>query len=239
MKLLICPPASLLYLTLVVSLRCSSAILNKAPWRGSALAKDLLKLVDVELGQKSRGSEATLGDKARVDRLVEEIQQVSGAVSEAEARRLLPGRWRLLYTSRPNTGLESLEWFQYLAANGPSPIQRFVIGATAQVTLVYQEIDEGVTRFSNVIDFEEALGGKLNLNAAVERLRGAKLEIRFDNAYFDFSRLPGLGPRRLPYPVPFRLLPGESRGSLDTLYVDGEVRIAQGNKGTIFILKKM
>ena len=41
---------------------------------------------------------------------------------------------------------------------------------------------------------------------------------------------------RLPYPVPFRLLPNESRGLLDNIYVDDDLRLAKGNKGTVFVL---
>ena len=43
---------------------------------------------------------------------------------------------------------------------------------------------------------------------------------------------------RLPYPVPFRLLPNESRGLLDNIYVDEDLRLAKGNKGTVFVLKR-
>lgn len=74
---------------------------------------------------------------------------------------------------------------------------------------------------------------------------GTQLDIRFDNAYFEFERNPLTGaalpkdrPLRLPYPVPFRLLPNESRGLLDNVYVDADLRIAKGNKGTIFVLKR-
>ena len=39
-------------------------------------------------------------------------------------------------------------------------------------------------------------------------------------------------------PVPFRLLPNESRGLLDNIYVDADLRLARGNKGTVFVLRK-
>lgn len=44
------------------------------------------------------------------------------------------GNWRLVYTARSNLGLESKEWLQYLLQNGPSPVQRFVIGSVQQAS---------------------------------------------------------------------------------------------------------
>lgn len=206
---------------------------------------ELLSLVDNELRGARRGSAGSLQDKKRVDELVEGLVADAGPVSVARARKLLPGRWQLLYTSRPNQGLENLEWFQYLAANGPSPIQRLVVGATAQVTLVYQELDEDLTMFSNVIDFEDTIGGKLFLNAEIEAVaEEGQVNIRFANAFFEFtknalSKAPLGRPLKLPYPVPFRLLPNESRGELNTLYVDDSLRISRGNRGTTFVLRRM
>lgn len=110
---------------------------------------------------------------------------------------------------------------------------------------MYQELDEALTRFVNVIDFEATVGGRLTLEAAIERVSDeGKLDIKFDNAFFKWTKNPltrqvlaeGV---RLPYPVPFRLLPNESRGFLETTYLDDELRIARGNRGTVFVLRRM
>ena len=57
-----------------------------------------------------------------------------------------------------------------------------------------------------------------------------QVSFTFDLAYFQ------LGPLRLPYPVPFRLLGDEARGWLDTTYLSQRLRVSRGNKGTTFIL---
>ena len=48
---------------------------------------------------------------------------------------------------------------------------------------------------------------------------------------------------RIPYFVPFqlltRVLPDETLGYLDTVYVDETLRISVGNRGTAFVLKRM
>ena len=66
---------------------------------------------------------------------------------------------------------------------------------------------------------------------------------------FPFSGGPGGGPApgeplvRIPYFVPFqlltRVLPDETLGYLDTVYVDETLRISIGNRGTAFVLKRM
>jgi hypothetical protein len=185
-----------------------------------------------------------LDEKRRLDALVRELE-ASGPVADPKQSGLLSGAWQLLYTLRENTGVENTEWLTYVLANGPSPIQRAVVGAVAQVSLVYQTLDPALTRFVNVIDFEDALGGRLNLEAAVDSVDDdGTLNIRFDNAFFLFSRNPltkaALAtPVRLPYPVPFRLLPNESRGFLKTTFLDAELRLARGNRGSVFVLRRM
>lgn len=204
----------------------------------------LLELVGRELASTSRGSRVSLTDAKRLSELVKRLE-AEGPVADPKVTGLLAGAWQLLYTLRTNTGIENTEWLTYLLENGPSPVQRFVIGSVAQVSLVYQTLDEALTRFVNVIDFEDTLGGRLNLEAAVDAVKDdGKLEIRFDNAFFMFSRNPITKqlldkPTRLPYPVPFRLLPNESRGYLETTFLDDELRIARGNRGSTFILKRM
>lgn len=213
--------------------------------------KELLSFIsELEAEGSSRGSQAlSFADNQRLNALIEELASLNptpDAVSSARGREKLAGIWRLVYTARANQGLEGKEWLQYLIENGPSPIQRFVLGSTQQVGKVYQllELTESGGRFNNFIDFREALGGVLNLQAEVTSFTGGtQLDIRFNNAYFAFDRNPVTGAtfekqQRLPYPVPFRLLPNESRGLLDNIFVDDTLRLARGNKGTIFVLER-
>jgi len=210
----------------------------------------LLALIeDLESRGSNRGSSSRVEEGIRLQSLIETLASNNPnpeCVKSDKQREYLVGVWKLVYTARSNIGLESKEWLQYLLENGPSPIQRFVIGSVQQVGRVYQTLELGDSggSFNNFIDFRDSLGGVLNLQARVEGYTGGtQLDIRFANAYFEFIRnpitmVPFKEPKRVPYPVPFRLLPNESRGILDNIYVDADFRLARGNKGTIFVLRK-
>lgn len=141
------------------------------------------------------------------------------------------GVWRNLHTTLPPSA---------------SPIQRLVIRNVSFAPAVEQLVlgeDGTPTRFINRIDLRDALGAVLNVAARVEAVDGRRLVIRFDEAWFQGVGLPrwlGGGKRawRVAYPVPFRLLGDKAKGWLDVTYLDDEVRIARGNRGSAFVLKK-
>lgn len=224
-----------------------------APGDRNAAKEELLGIIqDMEERGGQRGSSGSvIAEAERLDGLIQQLASLNPHSSAIKSGKL-QGTWRLVYTVRSNTGLEGKEWLQYLIENGPSPIQRFVIGNVQQVGRVYQVLEINTNDkepakgwFNNFIDFRESLGGVLNLQAKIEGFTGeTQLDIKFSNAYFEFSRNPVTGadisanPIRLPYPVPFRLLPNESRGLLDNIYVDDDLRLARGNKGTVFVLRR-
>jgi len=84
--------------------------------------------------------------------------------------------------------------------------------------LVMNQKDETVLRLSAAASYEK---NKKRINFA------------FDLAYFNV-----LG-RRVPYPVPFKLLGEEAKGYLDTKILTPNLRVSTGNKGTSFILKRV
>lgn len=195
--------------------------------------QQLLDLIaDLEAKGGARGSSGAINVKEgrRLNELIEQLAAANPHPRAArEEREKLAGIWKLVYTVRDNAGLEGKEWLAYLIENGPSPIQRAVLGSTQQVGRVYQvlELEEDGGRFNNFIDFREAAGGVLNLQAKVTGFTGGtQLDIKFNNAYFKFEQNPVTKQKmdlRLPYPVPFRLLPNESRGLLDNMYVGSRV----------------
>lgn len=185
-----------------------------------------------------------------------QLDALNGAIAQLEADGGVPapttleqldGRWQLLYTSRPGTA---------------SPIQRTFVGVDA--FKVFQEVallDE-LPRVSNVVEFGRAGFLKVEAEASTESRplpgftprQGAglslfgksstypparpnsRIDFQFTLGTFHFSFLPF----PIPYPVPFRLLGDETKGWIDTTYMneEGTFRLARGNKGTLFVLVK-
>ncbi|PXF39474.1 putative plastid-lipid-associated protein 12, chloroplastic [Gracilariopsis chorda] len=76
-------------------------------------------------------------------------------------------------------------------------------------------------------------GGELNIMAVVTDVQTQRLCLRFTRAWFLLG-----GGFRIPYPVPFRLLGKKSCGWLDIVYIDDELRVTKGNRGSTFVLRK-
>eukprot|EP00240_Pyramimonas_obovata_P016293 CAMPEP_0118926108 /NCGR_PEP_ID=MMETSP1169-20130426/3886_1 /TAXON_ID=36882 /ORGANISM="Pyramimonas obovata, Strain CCMP722" /LENGTH=271 /DNA_ID=CAMNT_0006867599 /DNA_START=118 /DNA_END=933 /DNA_ORIENTATION=- len=208
---------------------------------------ELLSLV----GDGSLESAARLGfsrneTNQRVEELVASLQLENPTPNPSESE-LLPGRWRLLSSFKPGTATVSFfslqDWNNYLFNNGPSPVQSLVVGNSKTVSRVYQVLDlSDKKRFLNVVDFSEASGGILVIEAEITELDGpSNIKFRFCGGFFLFNRLFGRKldkPAKVPYPVPFDLLGDRANGGLDTTYLSEDLRISVGSKGTVFVLQR-
>jgi len=186
-----------------------------------------------------------------------------------ESQLLLIGKWKLLYTTKSKfdlsnplgrrddgttPGLENI--FPVLFGGGSSdsgssssssPIQRLV--TNLEGITIYQNIipATGTTTTTTTNDNDKDIIDRvdqlvmnqkdetvLRLSAAASYERKKKrINFAFDLAYFNV-----LG-RRVPYPVPFKLLGEEAKGYLDTKILTPNLRVSTGNKGTSFILKRV
>lgn len=207
------------------------------------------RILECLAGVSGRGKGGMDGDKQTIlEAAVAELERDGGASAPADNPRL-QGRWRLLYTSRPGTA---------------SPIQRVFTGVDS--FSVFQDIRfdcTGSVRVDNIVDFGPSIG-YLKVEAEASTLQkplpgftprqgkglpfgilgvsssappafpDQRIDFQFDKAAFYFKFLPFT----LPYPVPFKLLGDETKGWLDITYLDASLRIARGNKGTLFILVK-
>eukprot|EP00929_Paragymnodinium_shiwhaense_P007022 TRINITY_DN110982_c0_g1_i1.p1 TRINITY_DN110982_c0_g1~~TRINITY_DN110982_c0_g1_i1.p1 ORF type:complete len:576 (+),score=94.46 TRINITY_DN110982_c0_g1_i1:59-1729(+) len=106
-----------------------------------------------------------------------------------------------------------------------SPVQRFVTGLfPSQQVIKPGQVD-------TVVDLAGA--GRLTLEASTEDMNGqSRLNFTFERGYFQFGEV------KVPYPVPFQLLGDEAKGWIDSTYCSTTLRIARGNKGSVFVLKK-
>mmetsp|Transcript_2007 Transcript_2007/g.6030 ORF Transcript_2007/g.6030 Transcript_2007/m.6030 type:complete len:216 (-) Transcript_2007:2080-2727(-) len=177
----------------------------------------------VELLQ-SASSVANLGKgiddatKKRLLEMVDELERRDDAVpTNLES---LSALWQLMFTTRTNQA---------------SAIQRFVTGTGNDVFQRVELSGEGKGRFSNIVKFSKLpVKGYLSVQARIVSVEASqRLKIQFDNAFFKFGSV------RIPYPVPFRLLGKKAQGWLDITYLDDQLRISRGNRGTTFVLKRV
>lgn len=204
-------------------------------------ANELLELLNETTQGKRRGGALSPEQRAHVFKLIEKLE----AVGESGDAERLGGTWRLLFQGKdgPVVSATSLEsWQEYLAGNGPSPLQNLVTTDSASVGAVYQtlEFDSGrgmeKGRFQNIIDF--APTGCLEIDATLEgEVAPARLAFRFQGGEFRFRALWN-GSLALPYPVPFALLGDLAVGWLETLYLDSTLRVSRGNKGSVFVFAR-
>lgn len=209
---------------------------------------DLLSAIEAIEG---RGRDVTEEQQQVLDRAVEALEG-DGSASGAASSPLVDGSWRLIFTTTPGTA---------------SPVQRSFVGVDGfaiyqDIDLFSEAAAPTVT---NVVDFGPRIG-QLRVTAlastASKPMEGfvprkgdgrffglnilgvsqttpakdpsARIDFQFDEAGFDFKALPFT----IPYPVPFRWLGDEVKGWIDVTYLSENLRIARGNKGTLFVLQR-
>ena len=191
-------------------------------------------------------------DKTKLQSVVTRLEQTMVDENTIEQTELLCGRWKLLCTYKEDVDVVEFfdvgSWQRYLFEKGPSPVQSLVLGNTSTVENVYQVLEDPKeapnAKWQNVAKFTFEFNGErkdveLIIEADIEGVRDEQsFFYRFSNGYFDVNR----GEYKLPYPVPFDFIesvrPGQTKGWFQTTYLDEELRVSVGQKGSKFILMR-
>lgn len=180
---------------------------------------------------KNRGLLATETDRVRVLSAIEQLEDQNPTTNPLEAKELLEGNWRLLYTtSRGILGLDRLPLLQ--------------------LGQIYQCLRTADGRLYNIAEIAGLpfLEGIVTVAAHFEPVSERRVKVQFDRYIFGLQRLldyrspskfiEALESGKKFLPLDFNIESRERQGWLEITYLDEDLRIGRGNEGSVFVLGK-
>ncbi len=180
---------------------------------------------------KNRGLLANEIDKVKFLSLVEQLEDCNPTPKPLEAKELLEGNWRLLYT----TSREILG------------IGRFPLLELGQI---YQCIRTAEAKLYNIAEIVGLpfLEGIVSVAARFEPVSERRVNVKFERSIVGLQRLINYrspnnliqqieAGKKFP-PLDLNIENREQQGWLEITYLDEDLRIGRGNQGNVFILVK-
>ncbi|MGK7916991.1 MAG: PAP/fibrillin family protein [Prochloraceae cyanobacterium] len=180
---------------------------------------------------KNRGLLANEIDKVKFLSLVEQLEDCNPTPKPLEAKELLEGNWRLLYT----TSREILG------------IGRFPLLELGQI---YQCIRTAEAKLYNIAEIVGLpfLEGIVSVAARFEPVSERRVNVKFERSIVGLQRLIEYrspnnliqqieAGKKFP-PLDLNIENRERQGWLEITYLDEDLRIGRGNQGNVFILVK-
>lgn len=234
----------------------STAAVSKLDPTTAAAEAKLLNILDSTEAISGEETKLSSGQLNSINDAIRVLEQSKSSQSDPVTSPLIDGTWKLLYTSSPGTnspiqrkvtstkGVAVYQVVNLLTTEGSflpdqlpdisntvclgdsSRLRITAIASTAKRPLVKPRQGDG--RIFGLAPF--GVSSSNPPRSLLERIdfsfQEARLEIKG-------SKL------TIPYPVPFKLLGDEAKGWIDNTYLSETVRIARGNKGTLFVLRKV
>ena len=217
--------------------------------------QQLLKILENSEENKGRGAKLSANILGDIEEAIAKLESSTASIQNPIESPYIDGCWKLLYTSSPGTNSPIQRTFT--AFDGVSVYQVVnVLDSTKSF------LPNNVPDVSNIVCFGDtsrlrvtALASTVNKPLITPRKGDGKIfglnifgissdnqprnpteriDFAFQDARFEFKNNPIV----IPYPVPFKLLGDEAKGWIDNTYLSENLRIARGNKGTTFVLKK-
>ncbi len=180
---------------------------------------------------KNRGLLANEIDNVRVLAAIQQLEDDNPTHKPLEAKDLLNGDWRLLYTT----------------SKGILGLDRFPLFKLGQIYQCIRVSEAKVYNIAEIIGLP-MLEGLVSVAATFEPVSENRVNVMFERSIIGLQRLLGYNtPAKLIqqieagkkfFPFDFKIDRGEQKGWLDITYLDEDMRIGRGNEGNVFILTK-
>ena len=180
---------------------------------------------------KNRGLLANEIDNAKVLSAIQQLEDTNPTPKPLEAKELLEGDWRLLYTtSKSILGLD-----------------RFPLLKLGQI---YQCIRIAEAKVYNIAEIEGMpfMEGLVSVAGRFEPTSTKRVNVIFERSIIGLQRLVGYkSPRKFIeqletgkkfLPLDFGIENRDRNAWLDITYLDEDMRLGRGNEGNVFILTK-
>lgn len=189
------------------------------------------KLIQILTG-KNRGLLASKNDQKEILAAIAQLEDYNPNPHPFEAKELLNGNWRLLYTTSQE--LLRIDNFPFL-----------------KLGEIYQCIRVKDTAIYNIAEVSglPLLEGIVSVVAQFEPVSEKRVNVKFNRSIFGLQSLIGYqSPNKLIAEiesgkkftaVDFNIQNREQKGWLDITYLDEDLRIGRGNKGSVFVLTKV
>lgn len=188
------------------------------------------KLLEAIAG-KNRGLLANEIDNARVLSAIQQLEDDNPTKKPLEAKDLLNGDWRLLYTT----------------SKGILGLDRFPLFKLGQI---YQCVRVSEAKIYNIAEIMglPMLEGLVSVAASFDAVSDRRVNVMFERSIVGLQRfLSYTTPAKLIQqiesgkkflPIDFKIDRGDQKGWLETTYLDEDMRIGRGNEGNVFVLTK-
>lgn len=180
---------------------------------------------------KNRGLLANEIDNVRVLAAIQQLEDTNPTKKPLEAKDLLNGDWRLLYTT----------------SKGILGLDRFPLFKLGQIYQCVRVSEAKVYNLAEIIGLP-MLEGLVSVAASFDPVSERRVNVMFERSIIGLQRFLSYNtPAKLIQqiesgkkflPLDFKIERGEQKGWLDITYLDEDMRISRGNEGNVFVLTK-
>ena len=180
---------------------------------------------------KNRGLLANEIDNVRVLSAIQQLEDTNPTQKPLEARDLLQGDWRLLYTT----------------SKGILGLDRFPLFKLGQIYQCVRISEAKVYNIAEIVGLP-MLEGLVSVAATFEPVSEKRINVIFERSIIGLQRFFSYNtPKKFIQqiesgkkflPLDFKIDRGDQKGWLDITYLDEDMRIGRGNEGNVFVLTK-